>query len=367
MTIKGWCPGAYRPMSSGDGLIVRVRPRLGRLSAAQVLGLCALSQRHGNGIMDLTSRANLQLRGMTGHGHDSVLADLHALGLLDDTPEREARRNLTITPLWQSGDLTMRLHDALCARLDELPDLPAKMGVVVDTGQAPILSKTSGDFRFERCADGALMLRLDGLSRGRLIDETSAVEALIEAAQWFADAARDQRRMAGHVALTPPPTDWMAVLPAAAIPPLSPCVTDTGTTLGVAFGSMDALALAQLITNSGATDLRITPWRLLMLENADVSDPHGFITDPNDPLLTTHACPGAPACAAATVDTRALARALAPTHRDLHVSGCAKGCAHPRLAHTTLVGRAGAFDLVKDGHPWDQPHQRGLAATELKA
>ena len=24
--IKGWCPGALRPMLSGDGLVVRVRP-----------------------------------------------------------------------------------------------------------------------------------------------------------------------------------------------------------------------------------------------------------------------------------------------------------------------------------------------------
>ena len=31
---KGWCPGAWRPMASGDGLLVRVRPRLGRLTAS---------------------------------------------------------------------------------------------------------------------------------------------------------------------------------------------------------------------------------------------------------------------------------------------------------------------------------------------
>ena len=32
---KGWCPGALRPMRSGDGLIVRLRPSCGELSAAQ--------------------------------------------------------------------------------------------------------------------------------------------------------------------------------------------------------------------------------------------------------------------------------------------------------------------------------------------
>ena len=29
--IKGWCPGALRPMQSGDGLVVRVRPFGGRV------------------------------------------------------------------------------------------------------------------------------------------------------------------------------------------------------------------------------------------------------------------------------------------------------------------------------------------------
>ena len=62
--VQGWCPGAHRPMMSGDGLVVRVRPRLARLSAAQTLGLCDLALRFGNGTIDLTNRANLQLRGV---------------------------------------------------------------------------------------------------------------------------------------------------------------------------------------------------------------------------------------------------------------------------------------------------------------
>jgi precorrin-3B synthase len=49
----------------------------------------------------------------------------------------------------------------------------------------------------------------------------------------------------------------------------------------------------------------------------------------------------------------------------LHVSGCAKGCAYPRACDTTLVGQDSAYDLVKQGHPWDQPRQRGLSATDL--
>ena len=365
--IKGWCPGAYRPMLSGDGLIVRIRPRLGRLTAQQTLGLCAIAQAEGNRIIDLTSRANLQIRGIKEARHDAVLSNLHALGLLDDTPECEARRNIVVTPLWQPDDLSNRLHDALCARLNELPDLPAKMGIAIDAGPAPILSQTSADFRFERTADGALMLRLDGLSRGRLIDEATAIDALCEMAQWFVDTESGARRMAGHVAMHAPDADWMSALPAAPIGRLTPGIAHNAATLGVAFGALDAGTLTTLINDSDATALRVTPWRLFILENATVTDAYDFIITPNDPLLNTHACPGAPACAAATVDTRTLARTLAPLYRDLHVSGCAKGCAHPSPTDTTLVGQNGTYDLVKRGHPWDQPSQRGLSATDLKA
>ena len=37
--VQGWCPGALRPMQSGDGLVVRVRPQAGRLTAAQAAGI----------------------------------------------------------------------------------------------------------------------------------------------------------------------------------------------------------------------------------------------------------------------------------------------------------------------------------------
>ena len=60
--IKGWCPTALRPMLSGDGLVVRIRPRGGRLSAAQALGIADLATRHGNGLIDLTGRANVFAR-----------------------------------------------------------------------------------------------------------------------------------------------------------------------------------------------------------------------------------------------------------------------------------------------------------------
>lgn len=78
-----------------------------------------------------------------------VLDRLAALDLLDADPSVEARRNIIATPLWHFGDMTERLHHDIVACLPALPDLPAKMGIALDTGPTPMLGAASADFRFE--------------------------------------------------------------------------------------------------------------------------------------------------------------------------------------------------------------------------
>ena len=81
---------------------------------------------------------------------------------------------------------------------------------------------------------------------------------------------------------------------------------------------------------------------------------------PDDPRLAVFACPGQPDCANASVMTRrdaarlaAAARPLLQTGGQIHVSGCAKGCAHPGPAALTLVGDDGAYRVVVEGSPRD--------------
>ena len=133
-----------------------------------------------------------------------------------------------------------------------------------------------------------------------------------------------------------------------------------------AFGQIDAGALARVLHDSGATALRVTPWRLILLEGAEMPGDSGFITAPGDPLLSSDACPGAPFCPASSVETRDLARALAPrVGGGLHVSGCAKGCARSRPAAMVLTGRNGRFDLIENGHAWDAPRRTGLSTQDI--
>ncbi len=364
--IKGWCPGAHHPMMSGDGLVVRVRPRMARLDRRQVLGLCRLARRFGSGFITLTNRANLQIRGVDEADHDALSQELAVLGLLDVDPALEGRRNILVTPFWEAGDLAERLFRSLMEALPGLPELPAKVGIAVDTGAAPILSDAPADFRFERSADG-LILRADGSAAGRSIEEAGAVDALVEMIDWFnGRRSASLRRMAKVLSCHELPETWASEVPLAPLTKPGPGLHPQGVLVGAAFGQIDATLLEETMRKRDVTGLRVTPWRLFLLEGA-VNDDLPFITSPADPRLRSHACAGAPLCPQASVETRALAEQLAGKMTGvLHVSGCAKGCAFPMSADVTLVGRDGAFDLVRKGAPWDEPARRGMTPEELE-
>lgn len=365
---KGWCPGAYRPMESGDGLIVRVRPVLARLTAEQAYGLCDAAQAYGSGIIDLTSRANLQIRGVRADTHGPLLGRLGGLGLLDADPALESRRNILVEPFWQPGDDTARIAAALAARLGELPPLPAKFGFAVDAGDARRLAAASADIRVERAADGGLILRADGAPLGRHVTPDDAVDCAIALARWFVDSGGTAAgRMARHLAGTALPDRLAGVVaPAADSPPVAPGIAPPGPAVGVPFGQIEAVALARLLHAGGAVALRTTPARVLILESARPVAADGFVTAADDPRLRVEACAGAPFCPSATVATRDLALRLAPpVPGRLHVSGCVKGCAHAGAAPLTLVGRDGRFDLVRDGRAWDAPAETGLDPDTL--
>jgi precorrin-3B synthase len=351
-------------MMSADGLVVRVRPRLARLTPDQAAGLCDIARRYGSGHIDLTNRANLQIRGVAAD-HEAVLAGLNALGLLDADPGHEGRRNILVAPVWSEGDLTARLTQALLDRLGDLPELPAKVGFAIDCDPAgPLLTGCSGDIRVEQ-GDRGLILRADGAAGGRAVTVETAIPALIEMAEWLADhITPEARRMALVCAREPLPEGWADTPPRAPAARPQIGLHPLGALVGAPFGQIDARALGDVLKD--AAGLRLTPWRSFVLEGAEMPDSDAFITAPDDPLLRVDACPGAPFCPSASVETRGLARALAPHMRgSLHVSGCAKGCARARAADVTLVGRDGAFDLVQGGCAGDTPIKTGLDPDTL--
>jgi precorrin-3B synthase len=341
-------------MLSGDGWVVRVRARGGRLTAAQAAGLAALAADCGSGRLDLSQRANLQIRGLRAERLAAVTAGLDALGLLDPDPAAEARRNVTVTPFWVAGDGTAALAAALEAALTAAADLalPGKFGFAVDTGAVPVLAAAPADIRLERGPEG-LILRPDGAATGRPVTAATAVAEALALARWFlaTGGARDGRgRMAAHLARVGLPPGFDRPAPAGAPAP-GPGPRPAGALVALAFGQIAAATLAVL----AAGPIRLTPWRMLLLEGRAAPLRDDLVADPSDPLLRVVACTGAPGCPQAHAETRALARRLAPlvpAGRLLHVSGCAKGCALARPA-ATLTATAGGWTFTAEGTAGD--------------
>ena len=376
-TVQGWCPGALRPMMSGDGLVVRVRPPGGRLTAAQASGLADAAQAFGNGLIDLSARASLQLRGVAPAQHPALIARLQALRLVDADPLAEARGAVLVTPFADART------DALAAAVSEAllhgPDLPGKFGFAVDTGPAPLLRDTPADIRLERDVGGGLILRCDGAALGAPVTAEGAGAMAVALAHWFVaagGASAGRGRMAALTARGVLPGGRLAgrAAPAPAADPPGPGLVPaafrvTGALVGFAFGQTGAATLAALAAHG---DIRLTPWRMLLLEGVQtLPDLPGLILSADDPLRRVQACTGAPGCVQALRAVRPLARLLAPQvpeGRVLHVSGCAKGCAHPLPADVTLVATAAGFDLIAPGSAQYAP-QRTLppdAAMDLK-
>lgn len=370
--IKGWCPGALRPMESGDGFLVRIRAPLGRLTPAQARGIADLARRFGSARLDLSARANLQMRGIAEHNLPHVQSGLNTLGLLDPDPETEARRNLVVAPFWSNGDATHEiataLQDALVRRTGL--HLPGKFGFAVDCGPTPVLQDVSADIRLETGADGTIICRADGTDAGLPVTPDTAVKTALDLAEWFVASGgvtENRGRMARHLksgAVLPKEYTRHPML--AAKPHFLP---KSGVLVGFEFGQLTADLLDHL---AGIGAIRLTPWRMVLIEGATQNtalDP--MMLRPDDPRLRISACPGAPDCAQGLSAVRPLARLLGaslPDTATLHVSGCSKGCAHPGPSTTTLVGEgAGKFALIHDGRASDRPLQTKLGEEQILA
>src|SRR5215510_14369057 len=158
--IKGWCPGILRPMQSGDGLIVRVRPRGGAFALDTAIALADLGERLGNGHIDLTRRANLQIRGLTDDRLGELQIELAKLGLLDRDAETEAVRNVMVAPLagidpaqpFDVRPIALAIDDALTAD-KRLHALPGKSGMLVDGGGVISIASERADICLAAAGD----------------------------------------------------------------------------------------------------------------------------------------------------------------------------------------------------------------------
>ncbi len=382
---RGACPTLAAPMQTGDGLLVRLRPVRPGFSLSEIVVLATAARRFGNGILEVTARGNLQIRGLFPETVPSLAAAIADAGIeISEGVAVETPPLAGIDPTELADPLALAadLRAAIIAHRPRLVLAP-KLSIVIDGGGRLHLGETSADIRLRAVRDGAAILWLLGIAG---TDRTAkpiatltpddvipaVLDVLADLARLGCDArGRDLQAeslietiASGHALRHPAPAD---------IAPLPVGIHDCGRGgpilgLGLAFGQTDAEKLIALVVDLerlGAREIRLAPGHALLvpgLRDADVAKAqaaafaHGFRISPDDPGNHIAVCAGTGACASALLDTKAAARLFIETAPELldgsltlHLSGCAKGCAKPSAATLTILGAPLGYGLVVNG------------------
>ncbi len=381
---RGACPGLSAPMETGDGLLVRIPPT-GPIPLRAFAGLCAAALTQGNGTMEISARGSVQIRGLTPVTAPSFAAAVSALRLDigDSVPVLADPLPGDPIALIDANALAAELRNAIA--LAALALAP-KLSVIVDGGGKLHLDALNADIRVRAgaTADGPLLhlaVAGDGATASplgavapeearpavlRLLAAIAAHGAQVRAADVLrrCGIAAFQEAIGTHIALAP---SLPSRLPAEMIG--THFLKDDLYALGVGltFGHAEAetlRALTDIARAHGGLWARPAPDRSLLLGPfkrttiktvRDEARRLGFAVDPSDARRRVVACPGAPSCASGLIAARTIAAEIAKSLElrgrgvVVHVSGCAKGCAHPAATRLTIVGTARGCGVVRDG------------------
>lgn len=398
---RGVCPALSAPMQTGDGLLSRVA-FTDSFSLLSLRQLCELATRHGNGLMDVTARGGLQFRGLTAQSAVLLERDVLALDLpirrgiaVETSPVSGADESEIADPRMIARDIA----DVAEARnLHE--QLAAKMSVVIDGGGQVAMGDLLADIRLKAglhhdTVVWHLMLggtQARGLRAGCVTsgDAAASVIDLLTHLAFLGSEARGRdldmnvaRAILGDRLITGVPDDAGTTSP----PTLGSIrLFDDfhAAVLSPAFSQIvasDVIALCDEATRLGRFTVRPGPSHAFYFLGSNNSccallahaETAGFVTRIDDPRSSIAVCPGKPACASSFIETHALARhaaqdcgSLLDGSFTLHLSGCAKGCAHPGDTLLALSGRADGLGFSVSGRAGDVP-EAILPLSEQKA
>ena len=393
-------------MPTGDGLLVRFVP-IGTVPLGVFAQLCAAARTFGNGVIEVTSRGSIQVRGLTAVSAPDFAASVARLGIAADDGVPvicNALAGLDAAEIFDTAAFVADLRHAL-ARRSMAARLGVKVSIAIDGGGVLGLDAVAADIRLcAQAADGAVVLRVavggDAVGAVQLGSVASGhgIEAAVRLLDVIAQRGREARARDIVVSAF---NSAIAEFLVSARPRGDPALDSRlggneriiGTHrlrdgslacgFGLAFGHADATSLqrvADAAKASGASGLRAAPDRVLMAIGLTtgaapafvaVAAQLGFIVRADDPRRRVIACAGAPICASAHIASRAIApriaAAIAPL-RDgaftVHLSGCAKGCAHAAPAPLTVVGTPEGCALIANGSAHNTPFDV-VAADEL--
>ena len=287
---RGACPGLSAPMATGDGLLVRLLP-IGTIALDAFAGMCAAARQHGNGIIEVTSRGSIQIRGLSAASAPRFAAAIAALGIAagDGIPVLTGPlADLTPDEIIDTTALAADLRVAL-AQNSLAQRLSAKVSVAIDGGGSLSLDDISADVRLRaETVNGvaALYVSVGGNCRSAIplgcIAGRDGVEVTTHLLEIIARRGRHARARdivaAEGIAVFRSAVEDLLV--ASAQPcvhenernePIGPYPLRDGTFaygVGLAFGHANAMSLQRLTeaaSAAGARGMRAAPGRALMI------------------------------------------------------------------------------------------------------
>jgi precorrin-3B synthase len=390
-------------MPTGDGLLARTVTGGATIGLDAMAALCAAARRCGNGIIEVSARGSLQVRGLTSASAASFADAVAAFDVFTTSGIpilADPLAGLGPGVAIDAGKLAAALRERLAAA-SFVAMLAPKVSVVVDAGSMLHLDAVAADVRL-RAAGTDIHVALGGDAASAtplgIVEAARTAEAasrLLEMIAKRGPHARARDVICDHDALSACRGTIGDLLRDAPAPVPRPRAQPIGMFalrnasfalgIGLAFGHTDAVVFAALIAaaeRAGVSGIRTAPGRALLLiglgpDSADSlateAEGLGFITRPDDPRRHLVACAGAPICAAAEIPARALAPTISAAAQPLldgsltlHLSGCAKGCAHAAPSALTIVGGRSGCGVIVNGTARDQA-LAGLTPLKLPA
>ena len=339
------CPGVLRPHIAADGAMVRVRVPGGQTTGTALRDLSRLAETYGSGLLQLTSRGSVQVRGLAEAVGEPFEEGVGRAGFLPSAAH-ERVRNVVASPLTGlSGGradlrpLVARLDRALLAE-PRLAELPGRFLFVLDDGRNDVAG-LRGDLGYRAYDAGWGELLVGDRRRTRLTRLVEVADALVGLALRFLDRRTEEwhvRQLDGPLVEGTEP--WLEQ----ATRPTTPGVFGRHLVVDVPLGLLSPAQAGVVHDAVGGGPLVVTPWRSLVLPDAAPAraalEAVGFVTEPDQAWSLVSACVGAPWCASGRADTRTLAGQLVaaggPSGRT-HLSGCERRCGAPSEPHTDLV------------------------------
>ena len=377
------CPGALQTHAAADGALARVRVPGGLLTAAQLRVLATAARDLGDGALELTSRGNLQLRGLAP-GAEGELGDrLAAAGLLPSATHERIRNVLasTLSGRTPGGALDVTpwvaaLDAGLCAD-PALADLPGRYLATLDDGRGDVTG-LGGDVGLVALDAGTVALTLAGADSGLRCAPDDAVALVLAATRAFLAERTAQASGAWRLAeLTDGPARVAARVASggsvsrAKVRGLSRAKgsssaagavaqLDGGTALVavVPLGRLEA-EQADVLAGLAPAGLQVTPQRAIAVPDltdaagaAAALSAAGLVLDPDNPWLRVTACAGRPGCAKSLADVRADAAhavatgALPAGGARQHWAGCGRRCGRPRGEVVDVVATPAGYEVT---------------------